>query len=857
MAVASEAVANETPAVQVRGVVKSFGSNQVLHGVDFEVRRGEVHALMGGNGAGKSTLMKILQGVYTLDQGTIEIDGRPVRLRTPSDARAHGVGMIFQEYSLVPTLTVAQNIFLAHEPIRGGGMLDAAESQRRAKMIFAQMGVEIDPGARVATLSSGYRQLTEIAKALSWNARVLIMDEPTSSLAKAETQGLFDLVRRLKQQGIAIVYITHRMDEVFEIADRITVLRDGRRIITVPVTDISLPQLIEHLVGGKVENTFQWHPREVNRSGTPLLEVINLVAGDRVHGVTFQLFAGEILGIAGLMGSGRSETMRALFGADRVDSGEVLIKGRRVSIKSPGESIKARLVLVPEDRRTQGLVLQQTIRDNLLLPILPTLQRWGVIRGRRGDEIVNSYVAELRIKTDVIRKQVALLSGGNQQKVVIAKWLATEPDILILDEPTVGVDIGTKGEIVGIIRRLADAGKAIIVISSELPELLAVSDRILVLRGGTVTRVVDRADIDSHIAEGDEVRIGVAEEILNRIIQGESQIVGTGPHGEAATPASQVTLSNDEIDRIRAMNATAAISFHYTASDWSRAQLDGLQTQFAKMGISVVAVTDAGFVAARQVADIESVLARKPNIIVAIPADATLTADAFKKAAASGAKLVFMDQVPQGMHAGRDYISVVSADNYGCGEATAYMMAESLGGRGKVGVVFHTADLFAARQRHEAFKAVITTRYPEIQIVAEEGVAGPNLTADAETAAAAILAKHPDVNGIWAVWDDLAVGVVSAAHAAGRADLKVTTIDYGGKVGALMARGDVVVGLSAQRPYDQGVTEAILAGYGLLDKSAPPYVAQPSLTVTKDNLIGAWRTVYHRDPPETIVPAKR
>ena len=342
-------------------------------------------------------------------------------------------------------------------------------------------------------------------------------------------------------------------------------------------------------------------------------------------------------------------------------------------------------------------------------------------------------ITDEQIQAVVERIREALEAGWLAEQVLIAKWLATEPDILILDEPTVGVDIGTKGEIVGIIRRLADAGKAIIVISSELPELLAVSDRILVLRGGTVTRVVDRADIDSHIAEGDEVRIGVAEEILNRIIQGESQIVGTGPHGEAATPASQVTLSNDEIDRIRAMNATAAISFHYTASDWSRAQLDGLQTQFAKMGISVVAVTDAGFVAARQVADIESVLARKPNIIVAIPADATLTADAFKKAAASGAKLVFMDQVPQGMQAGRDYISVVSADNYGCGEATAYMMAESLGGRGKVGVVFHTADLFAARQRHEAFKAVITTRYPEIQIVAEEGVAGPNLTADAET----------------------------------------------------------------------------------------------------------------------------
>ena len=855
-AVATETFAVEPAAIQLTGVVKTFGSNRVLHGVDFDLRRGEVHALIGGNGAGKSTLMKILQGVYTLDEGSIEVDGQPVRFHSSNDARAHGIGMIFQEFSLVPTLTVAQNIFLAHEPLGVAGFLDDGESQRRARKIFAQMGVDINPGALVGRLSTSYRQLTEIAKALSQDARILIMDEPTASLAKAEVQALFEIVRRLKQQGIAIIYITHRMEEVFEIADRITVLRDGRRIITEAVADLSLPQLIEQIVGRKMEHSFLWRPREVKRSGTPLLEVRNLVAGDRVRGITFQLYPGEILGVAGLMASGRSEMACALFGIDRIDGGEVLINGRPVTIKSPGESIKARLCLVPEDRRVQGLVLQHAIRDNLLLPILPQLQRWGLLQDRRGDKVVNSYVGELKIKTDSIWKQIGLLSGGNQQKVVIAKWLSTKSEVLIMDEPTVGVDIGTKAEIVEIIRKLADSGKGIIMISSELPELLAVSDRILVLRGGTVYRVLDRADLDSHMAAGDEARIGVAEEILNRIVQGESQIVGTGPHGEAATPASDVGLSLDEIDRIKAMHATAAIVFHYTASDWVQGQRAGLQAQFAKMGVEVIAVTDAGFNAEKQVDDVTTILAQKPNVIVAFPTEPTATAEVFKKAAASGAKLVFMDNVPTGMQPGKDYVSLVSADNYGCGAASAYLMADALRGSGKVGLIFHAADFFVTRQRYEAFKETIGKHFPSIQIVAEEGVAGPAFRADAEKAAASILDRQPDVRGIWAIWDELAEGVVAAAQTAGRTDLVVATVDFGERIAMLLATGDNVVGLSAQRPYDQGVTEAILAGYGLLGKLAPPYVALPSLTVTKDNLIGAWRTVYRREPPEKLVVAK-
>jgi ribose transport system substrate-binding protein len=442
--------------------------------------------------------------------------------------------------------------------------------------------------------------------------------------------------------------------------------------------------------------------------------------------------------------------------------------------------------------------------------------------------------------------------------VVIAKWLTTKPEVLILDEPTVGVDIATKVEIVDRIRHLADSGQGIIVISSEFPELLAVSDRIVVLRNGTVYRTLDRAELEKQAAVGDEeARLAVSEELLNRIVQGESMVVGTGPHGETATPASEVSLSDEEIDRIKSMNATAAIVFHYMATDWSRAQMEGLKAQFAKMGVEVIAVTDAGFKSEKQIDDLESVLARRPDVIVAIPTDERTTAETFKKAAASGSKLVFMDNVPTGMEAGRDYVSAVSADNYGLGEASAHIVGEKLGGRGTVAAIFHAGDFFVTRQRHEAFKEILSKSYPGVELVAEEGVSGPDFRGEAERAAASILARHPDLKAIWVVWDDPAEGVVAAVRTAGRMDVAVVTVDYGEAIATLLARGDVVAGLSAQRPYDQGVTEAILAGYGLLGKPAPPYVALPSLTVTRETVVGAWRTVYRRDAPDALSAATR
>jgi ribose transport system ATP-binding protein len=494
------------PAVRMTGITKAFNGIPVLHGVDFELAQGEVHALIGGNGAGKSTLMKILEGVYTADSGTIAVDGKPVQIRTPEDARRNGIAMIFQEFSLVPTLSVAQNIFLAREPRTTGGLLDDREAERRTRDLFHQLDVDVDPRAPMAGLATGYWQLTEIAKALSINARVLIMDEPTSSLTASETQGLFALIDRLQKQGISIIYISHRMQEIFGVADRVTVLRDGRVVITEPVATLTMERVIEQIVGQKMEQAFAWKERPVNRSGPPLLTVRDLASGRRVRDVSFDLYPGEILGLAGLMGSGRTELARALFGIDPISAGTVEVRGRPVDIHRPEDALAAGICLVPEDRRIQGLVLDHTVKDNLLLPLLGRIQQGGLINDQRGNELVEQFVASLRVKTDSIFKQVRLLSGGNQQKVVIAKWLAYAPEILIMDEPTAGIDIGAKTEILDVIRRLADSGKGIIVISSELTELLAVSDRVIVLRDGVSKRALLRQEIQT-------------EEMLHHVVQ--------------------------------------------------------------------------------------------------------------------------------------------------------------------------------------------------------------------------------------------------------------------------------------------------------------------------------------------------
>ncbi|GAD55319.1 sugar ABC transporter ATP-binding protein [Limimaricola cinnabarinus] len=490
--------------LELRDVDKSFATIPVLRHASFALRPGEVHALMGGNGAGKSTLMKILTGVYTKDGGSLVFDGEAVELAGPRDAERLGIAMIFQEFSLIPTLSVAQNIFLHHEP-RTGGFLNDAEAERRAAKILRDLGEDIDPRAIVETLSVGACQMVEIAKALSKNARVLIMDEPTSSLSESEARTLFGLVRKLKSEGISIVYISHRMAEIFEICDRITVMRDGHDALTRPTGEVTMQQLIEAMLGEGVEAAMQYHARRLPEDAPTVLEVEALTLEEKVSDASFEIRAGEIVGLAGLTASGRTEIAEAIFGLRRIRSGEVRIDGKPV--RGTDQAIAAGVALVPENRRTQGLVLEHSMHDNLILPNLGRFTRGMFVRDGAGRRAANDAIARLKIRTDGPDKIVGLLSGGNQQKIVLAKWLERRPRLLILDEPTIGVDIGAKSDLVEIIREIADAGTAVMVISSEFEELLAMSDRVLVLHDGRLIKELKREDI-------------ATEEVLHHAIQG-------------------------------------------------------------------------------------------------------------------------------------------------------------------------------------------------------------------------------------------------------------------------------------------------------------------------------------------------
>lgn len=484
--------------VSMRGISKQF-HGFLLNGIDLTVYEGEVHALVGGNGAGKSTLMKILEGVHRPDQGTIHVSGVPVTIESIQDARALGLAMIFQEFSLVSTLTVAQNIYLTREKQILPGLIDDRWTIKRTLELFEDLGVKIDPNMLVSELSTGQKQLTEIAKAMSQDAKVIVMDEPTASLTKTETLALFELIRKLTGRGIAIIYISHRMDEIFAIADRITVLRGGQVVVTAEAKDLSMAEIIDHIVGHRIERVFHWVPRSVDRTGEPLLRVQRVSSGKAVRDVSFDLFPGEILGIAGLMGSGRTELLQTLFGVRPLTSGRILLKGAVVKSHSCRAAMKVGMALVPEDRRVQGLILSHSIRDNIIVPVLKALSPGGFVNERKVQNWCEDLVVRLQVKLQNLSQPVGQLSGGNQQKIVLAKWLGREPSLLMMDEPTAGIDIGAKTEIIQMIRKLAqDLGKAVIFVSSEVPEMLAVCDRILVLKDGEKIATVERALLEDE-----------------------------------------------------------------------------------------------------------------------------------------------------------------------------------------------------------------------------------------------------------------------------------------------------------------------------------------------------------------------
>jgi rhamnose transport system ATP-binding protein len=476
----------------LKGISKSFPGVRALSEISFDVRPGEVHALLGENGAGKSTLIKIMSGVYQPDAGEVSLDGKPASFASPDDAQRAGIATIYQELLLFPELTVAENIFMGHAPKGRFGAIDWSAMRERAREVLASLDIrDLDVRQPVGQLSVGNRQRVEIAKALSHNARILIMDEPTAALTEHDVTRLFGIVRLLRTRGVGVVYISHRLEEVFLLADRVTVLRDGEFVATKPVSETNHDDLIQMMVGRRIEHLF---PKVDAKLGDVLLELDNVVRRPMTKGISLKLRAGEILGIAGLVGSGRSELAEVIFGMTPAESGAIRVDGKPVTITSPTDAKYLGIAYVPEDRGRQGLVRPMALFQNVSLASLKRVSRNTFIDRKAESALANDSVKQFHIRASGIDQVVGKLSGGNQQKVGLSKWLATEPRILIMDEPTRGIDVGAKAEIHRLMSELAAKGMAIIMISSELPEVLGMSDRILVMRAGRIVAEVSRAD---------------------------------------------------------------------------------------------------------------------------------------------------------------------------------------------------------------------------------------------------------------------------------------------------------------------------------------------------------------------------
>ncbi|MCM2430526.1 sugar ABC transporter ATP-binding protein [Streptomyces sp. RKAG337] len=480
----------ERPVLSLEDASKSFGAVRALQGVSLALFAGEAHALAGENGAGKSTLIKVLAGVHRPDAGRVLVDGEPVTFHGPSDARDAGIAVIYQEPTLFPDLTVAENIFMGRQPRRSFGRVDHRSVRDATQALIERLGVDLDPGQLCRGLSIADQQLVEIAKALSFDARVLIMDEPTAALTGAEVARLFGVVRTLREQGTAVLFISHRLEEIFALCQRVTTLRDGRLISSDPVDGLTEDDLVRRMVGRDLDELY---PKQPARIGETALAVRRLTREGVFTDVSFDVRRGEIVALAGLVGAGRSEVVRAVFGVDRADAGDVHVAGNKLPAGSPTAAMAAGVALVPEDRRQQGLVMELSIERNIGLTGLDRLGRGGLVRrtlerGRAAD-----WAVRLQLKYNRLSDPVGVLSGGNQQKVVLAKWLATEPGVLIVDEPTRGIDIGTKAEVHRLLSSLAAEGLAVLMVSSDLPEVLAMADRVLVMHEGRITAELPRA----------------------------------------------------------------------------------------------------------------------------------------------------------------------------------------------------------------------------------------------------------------------------------------------------------------------------------------------------------------------------
>jgi ribose transport system ATP-binding protein len=510
------------PLLRMTDIDKRFPGVHALDGAQFELRAGEVHALVGENGAGKSTIMKLLAGIHVPDGGRIELSGRPVAFASPRDALAAGIGMVHQELNLVPHLTVAQNIFLGRESRRFGVGTDDADLNRRTTQLLNRLNIALDPQARADGLTVAKQQMVEIARALSFESSVLIMDEPTAALTDTEIVELFRIVRQLRDQGVGVVHISHRLEELTEISDRITVMRDGRTVATMPTAQASIDEVIRLMVGRTIYGSVPELPETPGRESA--LQVRGLNRGRQVRDVSFELYRGEILGVAGLVGAGRTELARLVFGADPKDSGEVIVGGKPVDIRSPRDAVRNGIAYLSEDRKRFGLALGMDVESNIVQATLPRFsRRLGWIDRAATRKVAQGHVDGLRIKTPGIGQVTRALSGGNQQKVVLGKWLTADCEVLIVDEPTRGVDVGAKSEIYALLNELARQGRAVVVISSELPEILRLSHRVLVMCEGRVTgelsaeeatqeRIMTLATMRASVVErGGQVPAGTTE----------------------------------------------------------------------------------------------------------------------------------------------------------------------------------------------------------------------------------------------------------------------------------------------------------------------------------------------------------
>jgi len=479
------------PVLVLRHAAKSFGAVQAVADASIELYRGETHALVGENGAGKSTVVKMLAGVHQPDSGELIVNGTAVRLSGPADAQAAGIAVIYQEPLLFPDLTVAENIYMGRQPLRRGRRIDAAAMKDRVNELFGRLGVRLDPDRICRGLSIADQQLVEIAKALSLDATIIVMDEPTAALSAVETARLFEVVATLRAAGAAVLFISHRLEEVFEICQRVTVMRDGRQVLSQPLAGLTAHDLVRAMVGRDIaERMATGRPA----AGEPVLTVEHLTREGVFIDISLQVRAGEIVALAGLVGSGRSEVARAIFGIDRYHAGRVTVNGRSLRAASPSAAMAAGIGFVPEDRRQQGLVMEMSVQQNVALASLRRLRRAGIVTGGLERRFSADWVARLQIKYGRLTDPVASLSGGNQQKVVLARWLARKPALLIIDEPTRGIDIATKSQVHGLLSDLAGSGVAILMISSELPEVLRLGDRILVMREGRLVAEFARAD---------------------------------------------------------------------------------------------------------------------------------------------------------------------------------------------------------------------------------------------------------------------------------------------------------------------------------------------------------------------------